>query len=70
MMLEKKTILLAIILNVFDILYRKNLEGAQPIRNEFKISEDVPAGIYGYVLVLTNKLVSIGSSPQRDFDLI
>ena len=37
---------------------------------EFKFSENLPAGIYGYALVLTNKLVSISSDGQRHFDLI
>ena len=40
------------------------------METQFKISEDVPSGIYGYDLVLTNKRVSIGSDGQRHFDLI
>ena len=55
-------------LYVFDIRYQKNFESAQPIKVEFKFV--VPAGIYGYALVLTNKLVSISSDGQRHFDLI
>ena len=35
-----------------------------------KFSEKVPAGIYGYVLVLTNKLDSISSDGQKHFDSI
>ena len=54
-------------LYVFDIRYQKNLESAQPIKVEF--SENVPAGVYGYALVLTNKLVSISSDGQRHFGL-
>ena len=46
-------------LYVFNIRYQKNFESAQPIKVEFKFSENIPAGIYGYALVLTNKLVSI-----------
>ena len=46
-------------LYVFDIQYQKNLESAQPNKVEFNCSENVPAGIYGCALVLTNKLVSI-----------
>ena len=42
----------------FDIRYPKNFESAQPIKVEFKFAGVVPAGIYGYALVLTNKLVS------------
>ena len=42
----------------FDIRYQKNFENAQPVKVEFKFSENIPAGIYGYALVLTNKLIS------------
>ena len=54
----------------FDIRYQKNFENAQPVKVEFKFSENFPAGIYGYALVLTNKLISISSDGQRMFDLI
>ena len=53
----------------FDIRYQKNFENAQPIKVEFKFSENIDAGIYGYALVLTNKLISITSDGQRMFDL-
>ena len=55
-------------LYVFNIRYQKNLETAQPIKVELKFSEDVPAGIYGYVLVLTNKAVCFSSDGERLFD--
>ena len=54
----------------FDIRYQKNIENAQAIKVEFKFSENIPAGIYGYALVLTNKLISISSDGQRMFDLV
>ena len=54
----------------FDIRYRKNFENAQPVKVELKFSENIPAGIYGYSLVLTNKLISISSDGQRMFDLV
>ena len=54
----------------FDIRYQKNFENAQPVKVEFKFSENIPAGIYGYALVLTNKLISISSVGQRMFDLV
>ena len=54
----------------FDIRYQKNFENAQPVKVEFKFSENIPAGIYGYALVLTNKLISITSDGQRMFDLV
>ena len=38
----------------FDIRYQKNFENSQPIKVEFKFDGVVPAGIYGYALVLTN----------------
>ena len=53
----------------FDIRYQKNFESSQPIKVEFKLDGLVPAGIYGYALVLTNKLISISSDRQRMFDL-
>ena len=39
----------------FDIRYQKKLESSQPIKVEFKFDGIVPAGIYGYTLVLTNR---------------
>ena len=54
----------------FDIRYQKNFENAQPVKVEFKFSENINAGVYAYALVLTNKLISISSDGQRMFDLI
>ena len=54
----------------FDIRYQKNFENAQPVKVEFNFSENINAGIYGYALVLTNKLISISSDVQRMFDLV
>ena len=56
-------------IHAFDIRYQENFESAQPVKVEFKFSENIPAGIYGYALVLTNRLVSISSDGQRMFDL-
>ena len=53
----------------FDIRYHKNFESSQPIKVEFKFDGVVPAVIYGYALVLTNRLISISSDGQRMFDL-
>ena len=53
----------------FDIRYQKTFESSQPIKVEFKFDGIVPAGIYGYALVLTNKLISKSSDGQRLFDL-
>ena len=53
----------------FDIRYQKNIENAQPVKVEFKFSENIPAGIYGYGIVLTNRIASITSDGQRMFDL-
>ena len=52
-----------------DIRYQKKFENAQPVKIEFKFFENIPAGIYGYALVLTNRLASITSNGQRMFDL-
>ena len=35
----------------FDIRYQKKIENSQPVKVEFKFSENIAAGIYGYVLV-------------------
>ena len=53
----------------FDIRYQKNFESSQPIKVEVKFDGVVPAGIYGYALVLANRLISISSDGQRMFDL-
>ena len=53
----------------FDIRYQKNFESSQPIKVEFKFDVVIPARIYGYALVLTNKLISISSDGQRMLDL-
>ena len=53
----------------FDIRYQKKFENSQPIKVELKFSENIAAGIYGYALVLTNRLASISSDGQRMFDL-
>ena len=57
-------------LYVFDIRYQKKFESAQPIKVEFKFDGVISAVIYGYALVLTNKLISISSDGQRHFHLI
>ena len=54
---------------VFDIRYQKIFENSQPVKVEFKFSENIAAGIYGYALVLTNRLASISSDGQRMFVL-
>ena len=53
----------------FDKRDLKNFENAAPVKVEFKFSENIPAGIFGYALVLTNRLVSITNDGQRKFDL-
>ena len=45
-------------IHAFDIRYQKS---GQSVKVEFKFSENLPAGICGYSLVLTNRLVSISS---------
>ena len=57
------------IIYAFDIRYQKIFESSQPIKVEFKFYGVVSAGIYGYALVLTNRLISISSDGQRMFDL-
>ena len=57
-------------IQVFDIRHQKNYQSGQSVKIEFKLDKVVPAGIYGYALVLTNKLVSISSDGQRMLDLV
>ena len=57
-------------LYVFDMRHQKVLESAQPFKVEFKFYENLTAGIYGFALVLTNRLSSKSSDGQRPFDLI
>ena len=40
-------------IHVFDIRYQKNYQSGQSVKNEFKLDKVVPAGVYGYALVLT-----------------
>ena len=40
----------------FDIRYQKNFQSSPSIKIEFKFDGVNPAGIYGYALVLTNRL--------------
>ena len=53
----------------FDKRYQKIFEKAQPVKVEFKFSENIPVGIHGHALILTNRLASISSDGQRMFDL-
>ena len=57
-------------IHVFDIRYQKDYQSGQSIKIEFKLDKVVPAGIYGYALVLTNRLVSISSDGDRMLDLV
>ena len=63
-----------IILAIFYTFSIKDIRKLSQLLNQKKMkliySEIVPAGIYGYALVLTNKIVSIGRDGQRNFDLI
>ena len=53
----------------FDIRYQINFENSQPVKVEFKFSENIAVGIYGYALVLTNRLASLSSDGQRMLDI-
>ena len=56
-------------IHCFDIRYEKNDESGQSVKVEFKFDGVVPGRIYGYALVLTNRLISISSDGQTMFDL-
>ena len=53
----------------FDIRYQKNFQSSQPIEEKFKHDGVIPAAIYGYALVLMNRIISKSSDGQRMFDL-
>ena len=57
-------------LYVFGRRYQQKFTTCQPNKVEFKFDGVVPNDINGYVLVLTNKLVSVSSAEQSHFDLI
>ena len=56
-------------IKIFDIRYQQNFTACQPNKIKFKVNGVVPNDINGYALVLTNKLVSLGSDAQKHFDL-
>ena len=56
-------------IHAFDIRYQKKYESGQSVKVEFKFDGALLAGIYGYALVSTNRLVSINSDGQRMFDV-
>ena len=56
-------------IHCFDVRYQKNYESGQSVKVEFKFDGVIPAGIYGYALVLINRIISISSDRQCMFDL-
>ena len=57
-------------LKAFHIGYQQDFTASQPIKVEFNIDGVVRNDVNGFALVLTIKLVSIGSDGERHFDLI
>ena len=57
-------------IHVFDMRYQKNYQSGQSVKIEFKLDKIVPAGVYGYALVPTSRLLSINSDGDRMLDLI
>ena len=56
-------------IHCFGKRYQKNYESGQSVKVEFKFNGVIPAGIYGYALSLTDRLISISSDGNRMFDL-
>ena len=56
-------------IHCFNIRYQKYYESGQSVKVEIKFNGVIPVGIYGYALVLTNRLLSISSDGDRMFDL-
>ena len=57
-------------IHAFDIRYQKTCRSRQPVKVELKLDKIVPAGVNGYPLLLTIRLVSISSDGQRMLDLV
>ena len=57
-------------IHAFDIRYQKHFERGQSVKAEFIFNGVLPAGIFGYVSVLTNRLVGKSSDGQRMFHLV
>ena len=59
-------------LYVFDIRHHQDYSSARPINVRFDFRPAVPAAtnLIGYVLLLTNKLVSVSIDGQRQWNLI
>ena len=57
-------------LYVFDKRYQQNFTASQPVKVEFQLNGNIPDDTNGYALLLTNKLFSIVSDGQKQFDLI
>ena len=55
-------------MDALDIRYQKSFENCQSVKVEYNFGGVVPSGIYGYALVLKNRLVSISSDGQRMFN--
>ena len=57
---------------VFDFHHHQDFSSAQPIKVSFDLRPAVPAGtnLIGYALLSTNKLVSVSSDGQMQFDLV
>ena len=57
---------------VFDIRHHQDFSSAQPTKVGFDSRPAIPAGnnLIGYALLLTNKLVSLSSDGQKQFDMI
>ena len=58
-------------LHVFDIRQHQDFSSAQPIeiRFDFRSPIEAAANLIGYAIFLTNKMISIISDRQRQFDL-
>ena len=57
---------------IFDIRHHQDYSSAQPIKVRLDFRPAVPAAtnLIGYALLLTNKLVSMSSDGQKEFDFI
>ena len=59
-------------LYVFDIRHHQDYSSAEPIkvRSDFRPAVPAAANLIRFALLLTNKVVSVSSDDQREFDLV
>ena len=62
LILDRLMMVITLVIIYTLLIYDSNFQSGQPVKVEFKLSKVVPKyEMYGYALVLTNRLISISS---------